>query len=124
MNINNVWWWILVLVNASGFFVYKFALISRGLKKEIVKSVGLICVGISYLTILLIFGWGSFLLVLVLVPLITTPIMILLMGSIEDKLYPERIKLREKYHLTPEQYSKTGENTERKINDFMNRHVK
>lgn len=104
IEINNVWWWIPVVVNILGFFVYKFASIAEGSMKEIGKAIGLLLVIISYSIMVFRFGLISFLILLVIIPIAVTPFLILIIDYLEDRYFPERIKRRKLMHMSREKY--------------------
>jgi len=124
MEISNVWFWVLVLINILGFFIYRFASIANGTKKEIDKTIGLCGLLFSYLIMLFRFGWISLLFLLLVVPLLVVPFLIIIINHLEDKLFPERIKLRKLHGLTREQYGNIGEDAQEKIDNFRKKYEK
>lgn len=101
-----MWFWILILINVIGFFVYKFSSIADGAMKEPDKAIGLILVLFSYVAVFFRFGIISFLFLLVIIPIVVAPILILTINTLEDRFFPERIKRRNLLRMSREKYQK------------------
>ena len=87
MKMNNIAWWLIVLLNFIGYFIYSFGQISRGNSKELVKFVGGVLFILSFGLMLFLFG-GKYLIGLVAVSFLVTAILVgLLITSIKKRLY-------------------------------------
>ena len=124
MEINNIWWWTLIIANILFFFVYEFASMADGLKKELTKAVGLTGALISYILMLYFFGWKSLLFLIIIIPLTVSPFLIFILNRLEDYFFPERIRFRDKMRISRTEYRKIRDvgpkETSAMLNKFVN----
>jgi len=97
MYMNNITWWLIVLLNFSGYFIYSFGQISRGNSKELIKFVGGVLFILSFGLMFFLFG-GKYLIGLIVLSLIVVAFTVgLLIASIEKKLYGHYLEFEERY---------------------------
>lgn len=87
MKIDDVGWWLIVLWNFASYFIYSFGNISRGNSKVVIEFVGGAFFLFSFVTMFVLFGIKSGIILILLALLITAPLTGLLIAYIEKKLY-------------------------------------
>lgn len=87
MNINNFYWWLLILLNFVSYFIYSFGNISRGNSKLLIEFVGGALFFFSFVAMFIFFGLWSGLILILLAFALVAPIVGLLIARIENKLY-------------------------------------
>ena len=97
VHINNFGWWLIIFLNFVGYFILRFAIISNGTLKEVDKAIGTILTTISFILMLIFFGFVSSILLMLILWIVITPIVMVLIKQLEKRLYPYRIKIRKKY---------------------------
>lgn len=96
LQINNFGGWLTALLNFLGYFIYGFGSISRGNAREVIKSVGVILVVLSFILGFVFFGLGGGIGFIILAFVIVAPITGLLINIIEKRLYGDYLKQEKK----------------------------
>ncbi len=87
MNINNFYWWLLVLLNFASYLIYSFGNISRGNSKILIQFAGGALFVLSFILMFVLFGLWSGVILILLAFALVAPIVGLLMARLEKKLY-------------------------------------
>ena len=85
--INTIGWWLIIVANVLGYFVLRFGIISRGLKREIIQFFGGTVLLISFILMFAFFGLKAGLVLTPIFGLVTTPIVELIIGRINKKSF-------------------------------------
>lgn len=97
MQINSFGWWLIVFLNFIGYLILRFGIISNGAKREEIKALGALLTTISFILMLVFFGFVSSILLMLMLWVVITPIVMVLIKQLEKRLYPYRIKIRKEY---------------------------
>lgn len=85
MNINNFYWWLLILLNFASYFTYSYGqIISRS---KAVQFVGGVLFILSFVAMFIFFGLWSGVILIAIAFVLVAPIVGLLMAKLENKLY-------------------------------------
>lgn len=104
MDIKNFSWWLIIILNITGYFIFRFGMISRGNKKHEIEFLGGILLTISFALMFIFWGIKNGLILIPIFWLITTPIVEIFISKIYKKIN--------------EPYKKYHELVEKKNNQF------
>ena len=97
IHINSFGWWLIIFLNFVGYFILRFGIISNGAQKETIKAVGTLLTTISFILMLIFFGFVSSIVLMLILWVVITPIVMVLIKQLEKRLYSYRIKIRKEY---------------------------
>lgn len=125
MHLNNLGWWLIILLNFVGYFILSFGSISNGTLKEAEKAIGMLITTLSFILMLIFFGFVSSIALMLILWIVITPIVMVLITQLEKKLFPYRIKVREKYarklNVTEEEVGRINQMNDTEFDEEMHK---
>lgn len=116
---NNIYWWLILLANFFGYFIFRFGMISRGNLKTLIEFTGGILLLTSFILMFLFFGIKSGIILILIFLFVSTPIVEISIGKIEKKLYGHYFKteerLAQKYKMPVEELRKYKDKSDEEI---------
>ena len=103
MPLNNLVWWLIILLNLLGYFMFRFGIISRGHLRSPIEFLGGTLLTISFIVMFILFGFKSGLILIPIFWIITTPLTEISVGRIYKTLYGKSDKrIADKYNISEE----------------------
>ncbi len=81
----NIIWWFILLIGFIGYFTFRFGIISRGSKKDLIEFIGGTILAISFVAMFFL-GWRIGLLYILIFWFVITPINEIIISKIKKRL--------------------------------------
>lgn len=87
MNINDFYWWLILLWNFASFCLYGFGRVSKGNSKTIIEFIAGVSVLLSFVAMFIIKGVSSGIILILVSLLVVAPLTGFLMAWVQKRLY-------------------------------------
>lgn len=128
VHVNDLGWWLIIFLNFVGYFILSFSSISNGTLKEVEKAIGTLLTTISFILMLIFFGFINSVILMLILWIVITPVVMILIKQLEKKLFPYRIKIRKEYarklNVTEEEVERINQMNDIEFDEEMHKKYK